>query len=171
MIHFLLKNVFTQRNTKGHAELTWDIFNFRKDQDVRLKIGYEVSDKVFFLIYCCLFSIGLVLLINVVVLVQWNVVTLCWLLISKCKCLGSYLSNVSICYFIYQEITCEVSILYMPLPSITGLSIAIVPHLCVLVLSKMKSSGIWSLIGHLIVSFLIITSYVANRRYHVINWR
>ncbi|KAL1814987.1 hypothetical protein DCAR_0519201 [Daucus carota subsp. sativus] len=37
---------FIQRNTKGHAELTWDIFNFRKDQDVRLKIGYEVSDKI-----------------------------------------------------------------------------------------------------------------------------
>lgn len=44
-----LNFIFTQRNTKGSAELTWDILNFRKDQDVRLKIGYEVSDKVSFL--------------------------------------------------------------------------------------------------------------------------
>ncbi|XP_038715409.1 outer envelope pore protein 21B, chloroplastic-like isoform X2 [Tripterygium wilfordii] len=37
---------FGERKSKGGPEFTWSIFNFQKDQDVRLKIGYEVFDKV-----------------------------------------------------------------------------------------------------------------------------
>jgi hypothetical protein len=38
---------FWQRKTRGAAEFTWSIFNFQKDQDVRVKLGYEVFDKVY----------------------------------------------------------------------------------------------------------------------------
>ncbi|KAJ4825263.1 Outer envelope pore protein 21B, chloroplastic [Turnera subulata] len=37
---------FKQRKSKGAAELSWSIFNFKRDQDVRFKVGYEVTDKV-----------------------------------------------------------------------------------------------------------------------------
>ncbi|XP_077221424.1 outer envelope pore protein 21B, chloroplastic-like [Tasmannia lanceolata] len=37
---------FKKSNARGAAELTWGIINFQKDQDVRLKVGYEVFDKV-----------------------------------------------------------------------------------------------------------------------------
>ncbi|MQL93965.1 hypothetical protein Taro_026607 [Colocasia esculenta] len=39
-------NEFKERKTKLAAELTWGILNFLKEQDVRLKVGYEVFDKV-----------------------------------------------------------------------------------------------------------------------------
>ncbi|KAF8405581.1 hypothetical protein HHK36_010488 [Tetracentron sinense] len=37
---------FRERKSGGAAELTWSIFNFQRDQDVRFKVGYEVFDKV-----------------------------------------------------------------------------------------------------------------------------
>ncbi|KAL6996001.1 Outer envelope pore protein 21, chloroplastic [Sarracenia purpurea var. burkii] len=37
---------FRERKSRGAAEFTWDILNFKKDQDVRLRVGYEVIDKV-----------------------------------------------------------------------------------------------------------------------------
>ncbi|KDP36759.1 hypothetical protein JCGZ_08050 [Jatropha curcas] len=37
---------FKERKSKGAAEFSWSIFNFQKDQDVRLKVGYEVTEKV-----------------------------------------------------------------------------------------------------------------------------
>ncbi|KAM7517388.1 hypothetical protein LguiA_006971 [Lonicera macranthoides] len=37
---------FRQTKSRGAAELTWSIFDFRKGQDVRLKAGYEIFDKV-----------------------------------------------------------------------------------------------------------------------------
>ncbi|KAL3514888.1 hypothetical protein ACH5RR_027605 [Cinchona calisaya] len=37
---------FRQRKPSGAAEFSWIIFNFKKDQDVRLKVGFEVFDKV-----------------------------------------------------------------------------------------------------------------------------
>uniref|UniRef100_A0A5B7BWJ5 Outer envelope pore protein 21, chloroplastic n=1 Tax=Davidia involucrata TaxID=16924 RepID=A0A5B7BWJ5_DAVIN len=37
---------FRERKSRGAAELSWSIFNFQKDQDVRLKVGYEVFDKI-----------------------------------------------------------------------------------------------------------------------------
>ncbi|KAF5739287.1 outer envelope pore protein 21 chloroplastic [Tripterygium wilfordii] len=37
---------FREKNYKGGAEFTWSLLNFQKDQDVRLKIGYEAFDKV-----------------------------------------------------------------------------------------------------------------------------
>ncbi|KAE8057429.1 hypothetical protein FH972_014124 [Carpinus fangiana] len=37
---------FKERKTRGAAEFTWSIFNFQMDQDVRVKLGYEVFDKV-----------------------------------------------------------------------------------------------------------------------------
>ncbi|XP_076882180.1 outer envelope pore protein 21A, chloroplastic-like [Bidens hawaiensis] len=37
---------FKQPTPSGAAELVWDILDFQKDQDVRLKVGYEVFDKV-----------------------------------------------------------------------------------------------------------------------------
>ncbi|KAL3830540.1 hypothetical protein ACJIZ3_019342 [Penstemon smallii] len=30
----------------GGADITWNIFNVKKDQDLRLKIGYDVHDKI-----------------------------------------------------------------------------------------------------------------------------
>ncbi|GFQ06795.1 outer envelope pore protein 21b chloroplastic [Phtheirospermum japonicum] len=35
-----------QVNYTGAAELVWNIFNFKKDQDLRLKVGYDVVDKL-----------------------------------------------------------------------------------------------------------------------------
>ncbi|KAL5569938.1 hypothetical protein UlMin_026513 [Ulmus minor] len=37
---------FKQRRLKGAAELSWAILNFQKEQDVRLKISYEVFEQV-----------------------------------------------------------------------------------------------------------------------------
>ncbi|XP_057469059.1 outer envelope pore protein 21B, chloroplastic-like [Actinidia eriantha] len=37
---------FRERKLKGAAEFTWGILDFQKDQDMRLKVGYEVFDKV-----------------------------------------------------------------------------------------------------------------------------
>ncbi|XP_028116026.1 outer envelope pore protein 21B, chloroplastic-like isoform X2 [Camellia sinensis] len=36
---------FKERKSRGAAEFTWGILNFQKDQDIRLKVGYEVFDK------------------------------------------------------------------------------------------------------------------------------
>ncbi|XP_015884119.1 outer envelope pore protein 21B, chloroplastic [Ziziphus jujuba] len=35
-----------ERRPKGAAEFTWSILNFQRDQDVRLKFGYEVIEQV-----------------------------------------------------------------------------------------------------------------------------
>ncbi|KAM7258163.1 hypothetical protein ACFE04_013904 [Oxalis oulophora] len=37
---------FRERKSKAAAELSWSIFNFQKEQDVRMKVGYDVFDKV-----------------------------------------------------------------------------------------------------------------------------
>ncbi|KAL3633171.1 hypothetical protein CASFOL_026155 [Castilleja foliolosa] len=37
---------FKQTSYTGAAELVWSIFNFKKDQDLRLKVGYDVADKL-----------------------------------------------------------------------------------------------------------------------------
>ncbi|VFQ60375.1 unnamed protein product [Cuscuta campestris] len=37
---------FEQRKSSGKAEFIWDIVSFNKDQDVRIKIGYEAFEKV-----------------------------------------------------------------------------------------------------------------------------
>ncbi|XWS14347.1 hypothetical protein CRYUN_Cryun35bG0001800 [Craigia yunnanensis] len=37
---------FKGRKLEGAAEFTFSIFNFQRDQDVRLKLGYEVYEKV-----------------------------------------------------------------------------------------------------------------------------
>jgi hypothetical protein len=37
-----------QRNAKGAAEFDWNIWKFQKDQDLRLRIGYEMFEKVRF---------------------------------------------------------------------------------------------------------------------------
>lgn len=34
---------FWQRKSRGATEFTWSVFNFQKDQDVRVKLGYEVT--------------------------------------------------------------------------------------------------------------------------------
>ncbi|XP_043711991.1 outer envelope pore protein 21, chloroplastic-like [Telopea speciosissima] len=39
-------NDFKEKKPRGAAELSWSIFNFQKDQDVRFKVGYEVFNKV-----------------------------------------------------------------------------------------------------------------------------
>lgn len=36
---------FWQRKSRGAAEFTWSVFNFQKDQDVRVKLGYEVTHQ------------------------------------------------------------------------------------------------------------------------------
>lgn len=38
---------FRERKSRGAAEFSWSIFNFQRDQDVRIKVGYEVFDKVY----------------------------------------------------------------------------------------------------------------------------
>lgn len=35
-----------QRKTTGAVELAWTIYDLRKGQDVRLKLGYQLYDKV-----------------------------------------------------------------------------------------------------------------------------
>ncbi|KAL0724249.1 hypothetical protein Bca4012_038848 [Brassica carinata] len=35
-----------QRNPIGAAEFAWNIMNFKEDQDVRFKVGYELFNKV-----------------------------------------------------------------------------------------------------------------------------
>ncbi|XP_027147965.1 outer envelope pore protein 21, chloroplastic-like [Coffea eugenioides] len=37
---------FRQKRSRGAAEFSWIIFNLKTDQDVKLKVGYEVFDKV-----------------------------------------------------------------------------------------------------------------------------
>ncbi|CAL9071286.1 unnamed protein product [Musa textilis] len=37
---------FKERKPGGAVELAWSIFNFQKDQDVRIKIGYDICDQV-----------------------------------------------------------------------------------------------------------------------------
>ncbi|KAF3791257.1 Outer envelope pore protein 21B [Nymphaea thermarum] len=37
---------FIEKRRKGKFELTWRIFNFREDQDIRLRVGYEMFEKV-----------------------------------------------------------------------------------------------------------------------------
>ncbi|KAF7829460.1 outer envelope pore protein 21, chloroplastic-like [Senna tora] len=37
---------FKERKSRGAAEFSWSIFNFQKDQDVRLRVGYEVFEQV-----------------------------------------------------------------------------------------------------------------------------
>lgn len=41
-----------QPTPHGALELVWNILDFQKDQDVRLKVGYEIVDKVLFLGTC-----------------------------------------------------------------------------------------------------------------------
>lgn len=35
-----------QKNPKGAAEFAWNIMDFKEDQDVRIKVGYEMFEKV-----------------------------------------------------------------------------------------------------------------------------
>lgn len=35
-----------QRNPKGAAEFDWNIWKFQKEQDLRLRVGYDMFDKV-----------------------------------------------------------------------------------------------------------------------------
>ncbi|KMT19237.1 hypothetical protein BVRB_1g014190 [Beta vulgaris subsp. vulgaris] len=37
---------FKQRRSMGGAEFSWSIFNFQKEQDLRVKVGYDVIEKV-----------------------------------------------------------------------------------------------------------------------------
>ncbi|CAI9115278.1 OLC1v1016135C1 [Oldenlandia corymbosa var. corymbosa] len=37
---------FRQKKSIGAAEFSWIIYNFKKEQDVRLKVGYEILGKV-----------------------------------------------------------------------------------------------------------------------------
>lgn len=37
---------FRERKPTGAAEFTWGILNFQKNQDIRLKLGFEVIDQV-----------------------------------------------------------------------------------------------------------------------------
>ncbi|XP_071732002.1 outer envelope pore protein 21B, chloroplastic-like [Rutidosis leptorrhynchoides] len=37
---------FKQPTPSGAAELVWKIIDFQKDQDLRLKVGYEITDKI-----------------------------------------------------------------------------------------------------------------------------
>lgn len=39
-------NFARQRNPKGAAEFDWNIWKFQKDQDLRLRVGYEMFEKV-----------------------------------------------------------------------------------------------------------------------------
>lgn len=43
---YMLVLVLLQRNPIGAAEFAWNIMNFKEDQDVRIKVGYEMFDKV-----------------------------------------------------------------------------------------------------------------------------
>lgn len=35
-----------QRKSRGAAEFSWNLFNFQKDQDIRLRLGYEIFEQV-----------------------------------------------------------------------------------------------------------------------------
>ncbi|EEF52900.1 conserved hypothetical protein [Ricinus communis] len=37
---------FKERKSEGAAEFSWSKFNFQRDQDVRFKVGYKVTEKV-----------------------------------------------------------------------------------------------------------------------------
>ncbi|KAG6522230.1 hypothetical protein ZIOFF_019368 [Zingiber officinale] len=37
---------FKERKAKGAVELAWAILNFQKEQDVRIKFGYDISNQV-----------------------------------------------------------------------------------------------------------------------------
>ncbi|CAH8363954.1 unnamed protein product [Eruca vesicaria subsp. sativa] len=37
---------FNQKNPIGAAEFAWNIMNFKEDQDVRIKVGYEMFNKM-----------------------------------------------------------------------------------------------------------------------------
>ncbi|KAJ6829304.1 outer envelope pore protein 21, chloroplastic-like [Iris pallida] len=37
---------FNERKPTGAIELAWSILDFQKDQDVRIKVGYEIFEKV-----------------------------------------------------------------------------------------------------------------------------
>ncbi|KAB2626264.1 outer envelope pore protein 21B [Pyrus ussuriensis x Pyrus communis] len=39
-----LDKEFKERNSTGAAEFSWSILNFQKDQDARLKLGYDLLD-------------------------------------------------------------------------------------------------------------------------------
>ncbi|PWA39050.1 hypothetical protein CTI12_AA575700 [Artemisia annua] len=53
-VNFVLKGrcdidqELNQPTPHGALELVWNILDFQKDQDVRLKVGYELVDKVYF---------------------------------------------------------------------------------------------------------------------------
>ncbi|XP_022857533.1 outer envelope pore protein 21B, chloroplastic-like isoform X2 [Olea europaea var. sylvestris] len=42
----MIRHFYPDRESQGAAELNWIIFNFKKDQDLRFKVGYEVVDKI-----------------------------------------------------------------------------------------------------------------------------
>ncbi|KAJ0750143.1 putative outer envelope pore protein [Helianthus annuus] len=41
-----LDKEFKQPTPSGAAELVWNIVDFQKDQELRLKVGYEIFDKI-----------------------------------------------------------------------------------------------------------------------------
>ncbi|CAN1127753.1 Outer envelope pore protein 21B, chloroplastic [Linum perenne] len=43
---YYLDENFKEKKPTAATELSWSIFNFQKDQDVRIKVGYEVLDKL-----------------------------------------------------------------------------------------------------------------------------
>nr|XP_025886687.1 outer envelope pore protein 21B, chloroplastic isoform X3 [Solanum lycopersicum] len=42
----MIRQYFPDKKSRVAAEFTWDIMDVKKDQDVRLKVGYEVIEKV-----------------------------------------------------------------------------------------------------------------------------
>ncbi|XP_038971320.1 outer envelope pore protein 21B, chloroplastic isoform X4 [Phoenix dactylifera] len=42
----IVRNSYPEMKQRGAVEFAWSIFNFKKDQDVRIKLGYEVFDKM-----------------------------------------------------------------------------------------------------------------------------
>ncbi|XP_049392444.1 outer envelope pore protein 21B, chloroplastic-like isoform X2 [Solanum stenotomum] len=42
----MIRQYFPDRKSRVAAEFTWDIMDVKADQDVRLKVGYEVIEKV-----------------------------------------------------------------------------------------------------------------------------
>jgi hypothetical protein len=47
----MIQPLSVQRNKTGAVELAWTVLDFRKGQDVRLKLGYELNHKVTSLYY------------------------------------------------------------------------------------------------------------------------
>lgn len=45
MLLIFLFSKSLQRKSSGAAEFSWSIFNFQKDQDLRLRLGYEVFEQ------------------------------------------------------------------------------------------------------------------------------